>query len=68
MQTCQLTKSSVIDIMDYACENGIIDDTAASRDLFDTKCVAPSPHEVIRGFRHHYAQSPQTATEWYYET
>lgn len=58
------------EIIDYACEKGILEDTSASRDLFDTKLmgvVTPFPHEVIQLFRQHYAVSPKTATDWYYD-
>lgn len=37
----------------YACENGIISDTANSRDLFDTKLtgiLTPMPREVVAEF------------------
>ena len=38
-------------LCDYAAEQGLIADTIAERDLFDTKlmgCVTPKPSEVIR--------------------
>ena len=57
-------------LIDYACENGVIEDTTANRDLFDTKLmgiVTPMPHEVIRGFREQYAKSPEAATDWYFD-
>jgi UDPglucose--hexose-1-phosphate uridylyltransferase len=56
-------------LVTYACENGIIADTAASRDLFDTKLMGiltPMPHEIIATFRQHYQDSPEAATDWYY--
>ena len=58
------------EITDYACGKGILEDTAASRDLFDTKLmgvVTPFPHEVIQLFRQHYEVSPRSATDWYYD-
>lgn len=58
------------EIISYACENGIIEDTAVQRDLFDTRIMGvftPMPHEVIRIFSEKYAQSPKTATDWYFE-
>lgn len=57
-------------ITDYACETNIIENTAVQRDLFDTKIMGvftPFPHEVNSEFQHKYAQSPKTATDWYYD-
>ena len=57
-------------IVNYACENGIITDTANSRDLFDTKIMGiltPMPREVNRIFYRKYNESPESATEWYYD-
>lgn len=57
-------------LVEYACEKGIIKDTANSRDLFDTKLMGvltPMPREVISGFRSKYETSPETATDWYYD-
>ena len=54
----------------YACENGIIQDTANSRDLFDTKLMGiltPMPREVIAEFKRRYAVSSKEATDWYYD-
>ena len=56
-------------LIDYACENGVIEDTTANRDLFDTLLmgiVTPLPREVIRDFHAAYAKSPEAATDWYY--
>ena len=56
-------------LIDYACENGVIEDTTANRDLFDTLLmgiVTPLPREVIRGFHAAYEKSPEAATDWYY--
>lgn len=57
-------------IIEYACEHGIISDTANSRDLFDTKLMGiltPMPREVISKFNGYYCISPENATEWYYD-
>lgn len=57
-------------LLDYACENGVIEDTTANRDLFDTKLmgiVTPLPREIIRRFDVEYAESPRTATDWYFD-
>ncbi|MBR1483187.1 MAG: galactose-1-phosphate uridylyltransferase, partial [Ruminococcus sp.] len=59
----------LLPLIDYACANGVIEDTTANRDLFDTKLmgiVTPLPREVIRDFRAAYEQSPEAATEWYF--
>lgn len=57
-------------LVKYACENGVIEDTAGSRDLFDTKLMGiltALPHEVIRKFRGLYANSPKAASDWYFD-
>ena len=56
-------------IIDYAAEQGIIKDTAANRDLFDTRIMGllmPMPREVIAKFEERYELSPDHATDWYY--
>lgn len=57
-------------LIDYACEHGVIEDTTANRDLFDTKLmgiVTPMPREIIRDFRAAYEKSPEAATDWYFD-
>lgn len=57
-------------LIDYACENGVIENTTANRDLFDTKLmgiVTPMPREIIRDFREQYEKSPAAATDWYFD-
>ena len=57
-------------ILDYAVAKGLCDDNIAARDLFDTHIMGlltPMPREVIRTFREKYAQSPEAATDWYYD-
>lgn len=57
-------------LIGYACENGIIADTANSRDLFDTKLMGiltPMPREMIAEFHRLYEASPVQATDWYYD-
>lgn len=56
-------------ILDYACTNGLCQDSVTYRDLFDTKimnCLLPRPAQVRKAFFDRYAQSPQQATDWYY--
>ncbi len=59
------------DICDYAFENGIIPDNGVTnRDLFDARIMGlltPRPSEVIRTFKALYAESPEKATDWYYD-
>lgn len=57
-------------LIEYVCSNGIIADTAASRDLFDTKLMGiltPMPHEMIAKFQERYQESPEAATDWYFD-
>lgn len=57
-------------LVDHACENGIIADTANSRDLYDTKLmgiITPMPREVNARFMQLYKKSPSAATDWYYD-
>lgn len=59
------------DLLDYAAEKGLLTaDSIVYRDLFDTRimnCLTPRPAQVIREFWDCYGQSPQTATEYFYE-
>ncbi len=60
----------LLPLIEYACENGIIADTANSRDLFDTKLMGeltPMPREIAAEFRRRYADSPEKATDWYFD-
>ena len=53
-----------------AVSRGICQDDQVSRDLFDTKlmgALTPWPREVQTTFRNLYAESPEKATEWYYQ-
>ncbi len=56
-------------ILDYACENGLCENSVVFRDLFDTKIMGlliPRPSEVIKKFNEEYKKSPLDATEYYY--
>lgn len=58
------------EILDYAVEKGLIEDSIVYRDLFDTKimgCLVPPPHEVIKKFYDLHEISPEMSTDWYYE-
>ncbi len=57
-------------LCDDACRRGILEDNIVARDLFDTKlmgALTPFPHEVRRKFFDLYSQSPESATDWYYQ-
>lgn len=57
-------------LVDYACAEGIIEDTVNNRDLFDTAlmgAVTPMPREIIARFDALYALDPSKATDWYYD-
>ena len=68
---CEINLEQILkDILDYACERGLIEDNIVARDLFDTKimgCIVPPPHDVIEKFEMLYKNSPELATEWYYK-
>ncbi len=56
-------------ILDYACENGLCENSVVYRDLFDTKIMGlltPRPSEVIKRFNEEYEKSPEAATDYYY--
>ena len=60
----------LLPLIDHARQNGIIADTANSRDLFDTKLMGiltPMPREILAEFRRRYQDSPENATEWYFD-
>ena len=57
-------------LLDYAVEKGLCDDGITARDIFDTRimgALTPMPREVIRCFREKYEESPEKATDWYYQ-
>lgn len=57
------------EILDYAVEKGIIEDSIVYRDLFDAKIMGamlPRPSEVTDTFNSIYKHSPLDATDWYY--
>lgn len=58
------------EMLDYACERGLIEDSIVYRDLFDTKIMGlltPRPSEVIRTFREKYERDPKEATDYFYK-
>ena len=58
-------------LVDYAAEQGLLkSESITGRDLFDTALmgvVTPRPSEVIRTFRSLYGESPEKATDWFYQ-
>ena len=58
------------ELLDYACGQGIIEDSIVYRDLFDTRlmnCLMPRPSQVIKKFWEEYETSPEAATAFYYK-
>lgn len=57
-------------MLDYAVEKGMIEDTTTERDLFDTKimnALMPRPSEVIKTFNEKYKNNKEEATDYYYK-
>ncbi|MCD8219831.1 MAG: UDP-glucose--hexose-1-phosphate uridylyltransferase [Ruminococcus sp.] len=57
-------------LVNYACDGGIIADTATARERFDTKLMGfltSSPHTGVQTFQEAYAESPVHASDWYYQ-
>ena len=58
------------ELLDFAVEKGIIEDSITHRDLFDTKLMAalmPRPSEVTDKFNDIYKGSPKAATDYFYK-
>lgn len=58
------------DILTYAVENGLCEDSIVYRDLFDTKImgiITPRPSKVREDFNNLYEKSPRLATDYYYK-
>ena len=57
------------ELLNFAVEKGIIEDSIVHRDLFDTKLMGammPRPSEVTDKFYKLYEQSPKEATDYFY--
>ena len=57
------------ELLAYAVEQGLIDDSITEKDLFDSRLMGiltPRPSQVISRFRSLYAESPEKATDYYY--
>ena len=58
------------ELLDYAVEKGLIEDSVVYRELVDTRlmnCLVPRPSQVIKTFKEKYAASPEEATNYYYK-
>ena len=58
------------EILHFAVEKGIIEDTITHRDLFDTKLMSalvPNPSVVTEKFASLYEVSPKQATDYFYK-
>ena len=56
------------EILDYAAENNLIENTETERDLLDTKLMGlltPKPSDVINEFNAKYKNSPVEATDYF---
>ena len=58
-------------IMDWAFDNGLLEENSIGyRDILDTTimgCLTPPPSQVIAEFKALYKDSPQAATNWFYD-
>jgi len=58
------------ELLDFAVETKLIEDTITHRDLFDTKLMAalmPRPSEVTDKFHELYNKSPKESTDYFYK-
>lgn len=59
------------ELLDFACEQGLIENSIGYRDLLDTKlmnCMMPRPSEVLRKFWELYhTEGAQAATDYFYQ-
>lgn len=61
--------SILAEILNWAAENGKIENTETERDLLDTElmgALTPRPSDVISEFRNLMAESPVKATDYFY--
>lgn len=69
-ETLETAAPVLKNMLDYAVEKGLLEDTISERDLFDTRimnCVMPRPSEVVRRFNNDYARAPKAATDNFYK-
>lgn len=63
-------ESTLSELLDYACEKGLCENSVVYRDLFDTKlmgALTPRPSEVELEFFTLYDRSPKEATDYFYK-
>ncbi|WP_294471637.1 UDP-glucose--hexose-1-phosphate uridylyltransferase [uncultured Ruminococcus sp.] len=63
-------QSTLAELLDYACEKGLCENSVVYRDLFDTKLMGlltPRPSEVERTFAEKKAVSAEDATDYFYK-
>ena len=63
-------QETLAELLEFAIEKGIIEDSITYRDLFDTKLMGalmPRPSEVTDKFYKLYESSPKTATDYFYK-
>ncbi len=63
-------EQTLAEILDYAVQSGIIEDSIVYRDLFDARIMGlmlPRPSEVIDKFNSLYKASPLDATDYFYK-
>ena len=69
-EMAELLEKTLAELVDYACEKGLCEDSPVYRDLFDTKLMGlltPRPSEVERRFWTQYETKPENATAFYYK-
>lgn len=63
-------EEALSELLDYACENGLCENSVVYRDLFDTKLMGlltPRPSDVVEKFRAAYSVSSENATDYFYK-
>lgn len=67
---CEDLEQILKGLLDEAVQRGIIEDSIGCRDLFDTKimnCLMPRPAQVQETFWKRYEESPEAATDYFYQ-
>ena len=63
-------EETLSELLDYAGQKGIIENSPVYRDLFDTKLMGlltERPSSVIKKFNALYKESPEAATDYFYK-
>ncbi len=63
-------EETLSELLTYAVEKGLIEDSITYRDLFDTRLMAammPRPSEVTAEFQRLYKENPKAATDYFYK-